>query len=682
MNRKFTPLVLVGALVLGGAMFAVGRNSVPVAPVEHVEHAEESHEEHAEESHEEHGEGEAIVFAPEALKTLDLEVAPVVLREQIVGLPFNGTIEASPDHVARVSSVVSGHVTKIEAAIGQKVGRGQILALIESRGVGEAQSAYSQAVARLKNARSQWEITQKQAKAGVFSRGPLESARRAHIEAQAEVKTSETAVRSARQALENVTRLAKTGSFARPALEKARGQVAVVNEQLQAAQAALENAQSARQAAQNQLARRREIAQNGGYSSRPVEEARRVLVAAQSSRATAQSEVSTTRANLQRAKSLAAEGLVSTRDLESAQNAFETAENRLRSAFADETAASQELERQQKLASSDVAQTAEISEANALLAAAQSDEKTRRAQVVAARENLRLAQSALKRESAVFEGNLANRREFAAVRADVERAQNALEKARQNAKIANVALERETKIYRQNLNNSAQIASAQSVLTSAQSDWNAAKTALDLLKSAPGGNAIVPIRAPIAGVVQSREITLGETVAPDKNLMTIVNLDIVHVDMELPERDVARVQIGAPVSIRVDAVPNRTFSGEIELIHSELNPKTRTLEAHAEIQNSGSLRPGMFARGTIGTGTSQSVLSVPADAIQDLEGEKVVFVAREKAGEFEARKVELGATNGGKTVVKSGLKSGERVVIRGAFMVKAQAMKAELGHDH
>jgi cobalt-zinc-cadmium efflux system membrane fusion protein len=75
-------------------------------------------------------------------------------------------------------------------------------------------------------------------------------------------------------------------------------------------------------------------------------------------------------------------------------------------------------------------------------------------------------------------------------------------------------------------------------------------------------------------------------------------------------------------------------------------------------------------------------LVVPTEAVQTYEGKQVVFVQEDHPGEFEAREVQAGETSGGQTVIRSGLQAGERVVVRGAFTVKAQGMKGELGHEH
>ena len=646
-------------------------------------HGEEGEAGHGEEGHKEgEAESETIVFEGDSAREAGITLQTVALEAQTSGIPFNGQITTTPNGVVRVASVVPGRVTRLFVSPGDRVRRGQTLAIVESRAIGEAQSAYQQASARLQNARANFNVVSQQARAGVFARAPLEAARRAQVDASADVRAQEVAVRQARVALDNAQRLARAGSFASPAIEAARAQRAQAEESLRTAQAALSNASASVRSAGSELQRRRQIASGGGYASRIVDETRRSLVAAQSARAAAQSEVATTRANLARARSLAAEGLVSQRDLEAAQNAFETATARLETAQADERTAQTELTRQQRLASTNVAGTAEVGQAQSQLAAAQADVRTRNAETQRARESVRLADAALRRETSVLRGGVANRRELSGARGSLATAQNALVKARQTRQVADAAYERERRIFRQNLNNISQVQAARSTLVGAQSDLRAAQTALALFKSAPGGRASVPITAPIAGVVQSREVAPGEVLDADANLMTLVNLNTLAVEAAIPESSIARVRPGSQVKLTVAAVPGRAFTGQINYLASQLNPQTRTLTARALIPGGGGLRPGMFARGQIVTALAGAAVTVPADAIQDLEGEKMVFVAGKEANHFEKRAVEVGATQNGRALIKSGLKPGERIVVTGAFTVKAQAMKAELGHGH
>lgn len=661
--------------------------------------ADDEHEGHAEgeaahtEGEAGHTEGEAghddhaseeIKFDAATVKDAGIVVQTVMASPLVGGLPVTGSIEPSPNRVVRVSSVVPGRVVQLRANIGQRVERGQVLAVIESRSIGEAQAAFTQAQARFQNASSNQRVVQAQARAGVFSRAPLETARGRLIDARADVASQENAVRSARVALENAQRLARAGSFASPAVEAARREKALADEGLKTARAALSSAEASVRSSQSELARRREIAAGGGYNSRPVQEAQRLLTAAQSAQNAAQSEVATTRANLNRVKSLEAEGLVSGRDLENAQTAFDTATARLQSSGADVEAASQELSRQQRLAVSGVANSAEISEASRALSAAQSDVRTRRAEVERAQENQRLANRALEREASVFRSGVANRREIVTAQGALSSAQTALSRARATLGVAQSAFAREERIYRQNLNNSAQLQAARAGFVSAQSELEAARTALNLLKSSPGGSASVPIRAPISGLVTEREIAQGEVLDADAGILTIADNSIVHADFFVPERDLGKVRVGAPVQMRADALAGRVYNGEIELIHTALDPKTRTVETHAEIANPGGLlRFGMAIRGVVQTGTQNRLgLRVPAEAVQDFEGKKVIFMPADEANSYVKREVQVGPTTGGQTTILSGLRNGERIVAKGGFMIKAQAMKAELGHSH
>ncbi|RYG63265.1 biotin/lipoyl-binding protein, partial [bacterium] len=318
----YLPALLSAGLLLGAA----GCNrTAPIETAQSETHNEEEagheeaghekeggeeagHEEagHEEGGHDEHG-TEEIKFDGATAQESGVQVQTISATPLISGLPVIGSIEPSPNGVVRVASVVPGRIVRLSANVGQRVTKGQVLAVLESRSIGEAQSAFGQATARLQNASSNLRIVQAQAKAGVFSRAPLETARGRLINAQADVRVQENALRGARVALENAQRLVRAGSFASPAVEAARRERAQAEESLKTARAALTSATSSVTSAQSELARRREIAAGGGYSSRPVQEAQRLLTASQSAQNASQSEVATARANLSRAKSLAAE---------------------------------------------------------------------------------------------------------------------------------------------------------------------------------------------------------------------------------------------------------------------------------------------------------------------------------------------------------------------------------------
>ena len=614
-----------------------------------------------------------VTLPPQTAQLLQIKTQPVQVARLATGINFSGQIAPDPNGVVRVASIVPGRITRLMVGQGDSVRQGQVVAIVESRAIGEAQSAYQQAQARLRNAQSNLNVVLQQARAGVFSRAPLEVAQRAQAEAAGDAREQQATVRQAQVALDNARRLARVGGFANPALEAARNTQAQAREALHTAEAALINAQAAVAAAQAELERRQQQAKAGLYVSRPVEEARRLLVAAQAARAAAQSEVATTRANLSRAKSLAAEGLVSQRDLEAAQQAYDTATARLETAQADERAAQQELERQQQLASTNVAGVAEVQQARASLASAQADARTRQAEVQRGRLQLQVSTGALARERAIFGQNIANRREIEPARANLQAAQAGLYKTQRTLEVSTATLQRERLVFRRNLNNIAQVQAARAGLVQAQADLRAAGSTLTLLKSAPGGSVAVPVRAPLSGVVQTRDVAVGELVQADAPLLTIVNLQRVALEAALFEADFARVRIGSPVRVTTAAAPGRSFSGRVSFLGASVDPQTRTVTARALIDNPGGLRPGMFARGQIQTGSGALAVTVPAAAVLDDGAAKIVFVAKDD--KYERREISVGNESNGRVAIKSGLKQGEEVVTEGAAALRAQAAK-------
>jgi cobalt-zinc-cadmium efflux system membrane fusion protein len=614
-----------------------------------------------------------VQLPSQTAQLLQIKTQPVQVAQLSTGIDFNGQIAPDPNSIVRVASIVPGRVTKLLVSQGDNVQQGQTVAVVESRAVGEAQSAYQQALARFNNAQSNLSVVQKQASAGVFSRGPVDAVRQSQAQAAGDLRQAQAGVAQARVVYENALRLARVGGYASPALEAARRQSAEATEAARAAQAALENARSSVESAQAELDRRKQLATAGAYVARPVEEARRALVAAQSARAAAQSEVATTRANLNRAQTLSAEGLVSRRDLETAQQAFETATARLATSQADEATAQQELERQQKIAGGNVNGIAEVQQAQSTLAAAQADVKTRSAQVQRAKSGANLAAQQLAREQKIFSDNIANRREVGTARANLQAAQAGVYKAQRTLEVANAQLAREQKIFRENLNNISNVQAARAGYVQAQADLRAARSTLSLLKSSPGGSVSVPIRAPIAGTIQTREAALGELIQADAPLMTIVNLGTVALEAQLFEADIARVRYGSPVTVSTQAAPGRKFSGKISFIGSEVDPQTRTVTARALIVNPGVLRPGVFATGQIQTGVGKLSIVVPESAVIEDGAAKVVFVS--KGDKYERREVTIGNESNNRVEVKSGLKQGEIVVTEGASALRAQAAK-------
>nr|WP_284694611.1 efflux RND transporter periplasmic adaptor subunit [Geomonas sp. Red32] len=201
----------------------------------------------------------------------------------------------------------------------------------------------------------------------------------------------------------------------------------------------------------------------------------------------------------------------------------------------------------------------------------------------------------------------------------------------------------------------------------------------DDLDRAAKGRILLPVRSPIGGVVTEKHAIVGELSDPAKSLYTIADLSSVWVLVDIHEKDLAKVRRGQAVTVMVGAFPGRKFRGRVTYLADAVDEATRTVKARVEVANPGrQLKPEMFATVELAVAAgAQPVLAVPEEAVQELDGKKLVFAAR-KENEFEPRAVQLGQASGGMVEVVSGLKEGERLAVKGAFILKSELKKGEL----
>ena len=195
---------------------------------------------------------------------------------------------------------------------------------------------------------------------------------------------------------------------------------------------------------------------------------------------------------------------------------------------------------------------------------------------------------------------------------------------------------------------------------------------------------LLPVRSPIGGIITEKHAIVGELSDPSKSLYTVANLSSVWVLVDVNEKDLAKVRKGQNAIVIVGAYPDLKFRGRINHIADVVDEATRTVKARIEVANPGrKLKPEMFATVELALqADTPPVLVVPEDALQELEGKKVLFVT-ENGTAFEVRRVETGRAAGGMVEIISGLKEGERYAIKGSFMLKAEQKKGELeGHNH
>ncbi len=186
----------------------------------------------------------------------------------------------------------------------------------------------------------------------------------------------------------------------------------------------------------------------------------------------------------------------------------------------------------------------------------------------------------------------------------------------------------------------------------------------------------IPVKSPLDGVVLEKFITEGGAVTPGAPLFLVSDLSSLWALAEIDETALPHVQAGRPVEVRVAAYPAERFPGTIAWVADTVNPKTRRITVRCALPNpSGRLKPDMYATMSLGEGEPHQVVSVPSAAVQDLDGKAVVFVETAK-GRFARREVTVEPERDGQVDVKGGLQAGERVVVKGAFLLKSELLKS------
>jgi cobalt-zinc-cadmium efflux system membrane fusion protein len=189
------------------------------------------------------------------------------------------------------------------------------------------------------------------------------------------------------------------------------------------------------------------------------------------------------------------------------------------------------------------------------------------------------------------------------------------------------------------------------------------------------------VRAPIAGQVARRAVSLGDQVGPDSGaLVTIVDPKRRHVVAEVHESRAAALVAGMDVAVRA-AYGGASWPAKVRYVAPMLDESTRSREVRIDLPEAASgLHPGMFAEVDVflsASAAAESPIAIPFAAVQTVDRHAVVFVPiAGDAGAFAMRPVEVGAPVDGYVAVTSGLRSGEVVVTEGSFLLKAQATQS------
>lgn len=198
--------------------------------------------------------------------------------------------------------------------------------------------------------------------------------------------------------------------------------------------------------------------------------------------------------------------------------------------------------------------------------------------------------------------------------------------------------------------------------------------------SAGQSNGEFTLTAPHAGRITEDSFLIGERIEPGRTLFRLVDETLVWVDAKLPGNEARRVSVGSKAVV---VVGDERLDGKVVQRAHRTAEETRNAVIRVEVPNEGDrLHGGDFVEVYLDAGeNAEPQLSVPTDALVQLEGETVVF-RQDEAGVLEPVEVRTGAVIGKQTVVLDGIAAGDAIVVEGAFALKAQLLKSQLGEGH
>ena len=187
----------------------------------------------------------------------------------------------------------------------------------------------------------------------------------------------------------------------------------------------------------------------------------------------------------------------------------------------------------------------------------------------------------------------------------------------------------------------------------------------------------VEVTSPVDGTVGMVYLDEGASVSPPEPapsmgtpIIKVINMDQVKVVVNVVEEELGKIKKGQEANVKVDAYPDKTFSGKVSLISPVVNQLTRTASVEVTVPNPNHLlKPGMFAQAEISLGNMEELILIPAHTILQEGGKKKVFVVMD--GKAVTRDVETGISQRDWVEIKSGLAENDSLIVSGQYMVKA-----------
>jgi membrane fusion protein (multidrug efflux system) len=195
----------------------------------------------------------------------------------------------------------------------------------------------------------------------------------------------------------------------------------------------------------------------------------------------------------------------------------------------------------------------------------------------------------------------------------------------------------------------------------AENNYKVAQADVELMQARI---AKAELKAPFAGTVGLRVVSVGDYVKEGQDIVNLESLDPLKVDFRLPELALSQVKPGQTLQVTLDAIPDRAYDGHVYAINPLIDANGRAIVIRAQVANrDGRLRPGMFARVRLFTSEARDSAVIPEEAIFPVGDDKYVFKVVD--GRAVRQRVEIGQRRDGKVEIVAGLAASDTIVTAG-----------------
>ena len=196
----------------------------------------------------------------------------------------------------------------------------------------------------------------------------------------------------------------------------------------------------------------------------------------------------------------------------------------------------------------------------------------------------------------------------------------------------------------------------------------------------------IPIIAPITGFVKDVQIKIGQYVEPQTELFEIVNIDHIHSDFMVFEKDIHKVKKGQKVVFSIETLEGKELEGVVFSVGKTFESDPKAIHIHAEIENKeGLLIPGMYVSGKLIVNNVLSI-SIPSSGVVRENGKHYIFTAEKTSNKWEFKPIEvaIGLQDKGWTELKllNELEEDQKVAVNNAYYLMAELKKGEAEHSH